>query len=71
MLGVTIDRVVFNAELFEKCAQSFILAHLTGRPIRTIPWLIRWIANGRLRRDQRRATAAYAQGQIPTGLNAY
>lgn len=70
-LGVTIERAVFNAELFEKCSQSYALASMTGEPLSTIPSLVRWIAGGRLKRDQRRAAKAYGDGKLPTGLNAY
>lgn len=70
-LGLTRERVVFNAELFEKCAKAFVLATLTGMPVRTLPWIVQFIAHRRLLKDERRAAQAYARGDVPTGLNAY
>ncbi len=70
-LGLTRDRVVFNAELLEKCAKAFVLATLTGQPVRQLPWLVRFIANRRLLKDERSAAQSYARGEVPTGLNAY
>lgn len=70
-LGVTPDRIVFNAELFEKCAMAFLIAHSSGGRIHTIPWLVRYIAAGRLKKDQRRAAESLAAGKIPEGMNAY
>lgn len=70
-LGYTLDRAIFNSELLEKCAKSYILASLTGAKIGTIPWLVRYIAGGRLKKDQRHAAEAYTQGKAPSGLNAY
>lgn len=70
-LGMTRERAVFNAELLEKCAKAFVLAVATGEPIRRIPWFVRFIANGRLLKDERRSAEAYAKGEIPTGFTAY
>lgn len=70
-LGLTRDRLVFNAELLEKCAKAFVLATLTGLPVRKLPWLVQFIANRRLLKDERSAAQAYARGDVPTGLNAY
>lgn len=70
-LGLTRDRLVFNAELLEKCAKAFVLATLTGLPVRKLPRLVQFIANRRLLKDERSAARSYARGEVPTGLNAY
>jgi hypothetical protein len=70
-LGMTRERVVFNAELLEKCAKAFVLASLTGQRVNTLPGLVRFIANRRLLKDEKRAAQAHARGEVPTGLNAY
>ncbi len=70
-LGMTLDRAVFNAELLEKCAKAFVLASSTGKPPGKIPWLIRWVANGRLMKDERYAARQYAVGQVPVFKSAY
>jgi hypothetical protein len=70
-IGTTLERVVFNAELLEKCAQAYVLASATGLPVRRIPWLVRRVATGRLRRDQRRAAASYARGEAPARVAGY
>lgn len=70
-LGVTPDRIVFNAELFEKCAKAFVIAYSSGKSIRRIPWWVRYIAGGRLKKDQGRATASLSEGHIPEGMNGY
>lgn len=71
VLGFNLDRLVFNAELFEKCAKAYILAHATGKRIGRIPWLVRYIARRRLLKDERRAAEAFGRGEIPGGLTAY
>jgi ribulose-5-phosphate 4-epimerase/fuculose-1-phosphate aldolase len=70
-LGVTRDRVVFNAELLEKCAKAYLLAVATGRPVGTVPLLVREIAHRRMLKDQRKSAAAYARGEVPAGFTAY
>jgi ribulose-5-phosphate 4-epimerase/fuculose-1-phosphate aldolase len=70
-LGMTSDRLVFNAELLEKCAKAYVLASSTGRPVSRIPWLVRWIANGRLMKDERYAAQQYALGLVPVFKSAY
>jgi hypothetical protein len=70
-IGMTRDRVVFNAELFEKCAMAFVVAHSSGGRIKKIPGWVQYIAGGRLRKDQKRASESYAIGKIPEGMNAY
>jgi ribulose-5-phosphate 4-epimerase/fuculose-1-phosphate aldolase len=70
-LGMTLERLVFNAELLEKCAQAYVLARAGGLTVHRIPWLVRLIATGRLRRDQRRAAASYARGEAPARAAGY
>ncbi|MBT8470448.1 MAG: hypothetical protein KJN97_17010 [Deltaproteobacteria bacterium] len=70
-IGSTPSRVVFNAELFEKCAYAFVIAHAGGDRVRKLPGWVRYIAGARLRRDQRRAASSYAAGRIPEGMDAY
>jgi hypothetical protein len=70
-LGMVLERAIFNAELLEKCAKAYVLASCAGLPVARIPWRVRWIANGRLMKDQRRAAARYASGQTPELSIAY
>ena len=69
--GTLPERTVFNAELLEKCAKAYVLATSAGLPVGRIPWLVRWIANGRLLKDERRAAEQYAMGQTPVLSTAY
>jgi ribulose-5-phosphate 4-epimerase/fuculose-1-phosphate aldolase len=71
VLGVTLKRLVFNAELFEKCAQAHALAAATGQRVQRLPWWVRRIAGSRLRADQRRAAASHAAGEDAAELQAY
>jgi len=70
-IGTTSDRVVFNAELFEKCAKAYVIAQTCGERIRKIPGWVCYIAGGRLRKDQKRSAESYAAGRVPQGMNAY
>lgn len=70
-LGMTLERLVFNVELLEKCAKAYVLARVSGQRVRTIPWLVRWIATGRLRRDQRVAVAHHARGEFAPRVAGY
>jgi hypothetical protein len=70
-IGTTPDRVVFNADLFEKCCKAFVIACASGNRIHEVPALVRYIAGGRLKKDQERAMASYQQGRIPEGMDAY
>jgi ribulose-5-phosphate 4-epimerase/fuculose-1-phosphate aldolase len=69
--GYALERAVLNADLLEKCAKAYILARLTGGRIGSIPWLVRTIAGGRLRKDQRRAAEAWARGEAPGRFSTY
>lgn len=70
-IGTTPNRVVFNAELFEKCAKAFVIACAGGGRIRELPRWVRRVAGARLRRDQSRAASSYAAGRIPEGMDGY
>lgn len=70
-VGTTPNRVVFNAELFEKCAKAFVVAQASGHRIQKVPGWVRYIAGGRLRKDQKRAAESYAAGRIPEGMDGY
>jgi ribulose-5-phosphate 4-epimerase/fuculose-1-phosphate aldolase len=70
-LGMTCDRVLFNTELYEKCAQAYVIARASGNQIGFIPVWVRLIANHRLLRDERRAAGRYRNGCIPDSINTY
>jgi hypothetical protein len=69
--GTTPRRLALNAELFEKCAKAYVLAVATGGRVRSLPWLVRRIANGRLVRDQRAAALAFERGEQPAERAGY
>jgi hypothetical protein len=69
--GTTCQRLVLNVELLEKCAKAYVLAAATGEPVNTLPWWVRTIAVGRLRKDQRRAAERFAQGLLPEETRGY
>jgi Class II Aldolase and Adducin N-terminal domain len=64
-LGMTVERVIHNTELLEKCARAYVIAKASGGTVRTIPSWVRLIANHRLMRDERSAEASYASGKTP------
>lgn len=70
-LGMTCDRVLFNTELYEKCAQAYVIAKASGNQIGFIPVWVRLIANHRLLRDERHAAECYRNGCIPENMNSY
>jgi hypothetical protein len=70
-LGMTCDRVLFNTELYEKCAQAYVIAKASDSRISRIPPWVRLIANRRLLKDEETASASYRDGRIPEGINAY
>jgi ribulose-5-phosphate 4-epimerase/fuculose-1-phosphate aldolase len=70
-LGMTRDRVLFNTELYEKCAQAYVMAKLCGSRVSRIPWWVRSIAIRRLLKDEGAASASFRAGRIPEGINAY
>ena len=70
-LGVTPERIVLNAELFEKCAKAFVIAHSSGAPVKCLPEKSCRFYIQRMLDDQARAAASLAAGRIPEGMNAY
>ena len=70
-LGTTATRMAQNAELFEKCATAYVLAAAAGGTIGPLPWLVRRIANGRLKKDQRRAAERFTAGRLPEESQGY
>lgn len=70
-IGTTPDRVVFNAELFEKCAKAYVVAKASGQRIQKVPKWVQLIAGARLHKDQKRAAESYEAGRIPEGMDAY
>jgi len=70
-LGTTCQRMVFNAELFEKCAKAYVLAASTGDAVAALPWWVCHIANGRLMKDERRAAQRFAAGRLPEEVRGY
>jgi len=70
-LGATCQRMVLNAELFEKCAKAWVLATATGGHVRPLPWWVQVIANRRLMKDETRAALRFAQGRFPDEARGY
>jgi hypothetical protein len=70
-LGMTRDRVLFNTELYEKCAQAYVLAKTCNTGIRSIPGWVRLIANRRLMKDEKVAADSYREGRIPEDIQGY
>ena len=71
VFGNTVHRLVLNAELLEKCAKAYVLARATGMRVHTLPWWVCRIANGRLKKDQKRAAQRFAQGLLPEEVKGY
>ena len=71
VFGSTAQRLVLNAELLEKCAKAYVLAKASGASIHTLPWWVCYIANGRLKKDQRRASERFSQGLLPEEVKGY
>jgi hypothetical protein len=70
-IGMTATRLALNAELFEKCAEAYVLAVAGGGRVRALPWIVRLVANGRLHKDEQRATRRFAQGLLPEETKGY
>ncbi|WP_237882514.1 hypothetical protein [Pseudomonas sp. PGPR40] len=70
-LGTTGIRMALNAELFEKCAKAYTLAKASGAQLTRLPWWVVFIANGRLRKDEKRAVKCFASGQLPPESRGY
>lgn len=73
ILGVTPNRMIFNAELFEKCAGAYLLARgeAPQRKVHLVPFWVRWVAKRRLARDQAHAARCHAAGREAPELTAY
>lgn len=71
VLGMTAERLVLNAELFEKCAKAFEFATATGRPVTVLPWIVRWIASRRLFKEQQKAIQRVRKGLLPQESAGY
>jgi ribulose-5-phosphate 4-epimerase/fuculose-1-phosphate aldolase len=69
--GTTCTRLALNLELFEKCVKAYVLAIATNGAVKSLPWWVRRIANGRLAKDQRRAAEAFKRGELPMESRAY
>lgn len=61
--GMGLERLLLNIEILEKCAECFVLAQCAATNVRRIPWLIRFIANGRLKKDRKDAAARHLRGE--------
>lgn len=70
-LGMTAIRLALNAELFEKCAKAYVLAVATGGRVKPLPWLVRFVANRRLRKDEMRASRRFSKGLLPEETKGY
>jgi len=55
-LAENAERAIFNVELLEKCALTYLLALCTEKKISRIPLAVREIAFAKLRKDQKKAT---------------
>jgi len=71
LLGMTPSRLALNAELFEKCAKAWVPAMAGGAKVRTLPWLVRHVANGRLMREESRARERVRSGKAPLETRGY
>lgn len=71
VLGMTPSRLALNAELFEKCAKAWVPAVAGGAAVSPLPWLVRHIANGRLRKEQAQAREQVRQGRWPAETRGY
>ena len=71
VIGVTQNRMVFNAELFEKCAMAYTLARMSGQKVSRVPWWVRLIAGNRLKSDMKKAAQRHMAGQEAEELKAY
>lgn len=70
-LGMTATRLALNAELFEKCAKAYVLATATGGRVSPLPWVVRFVANRRLKKDESRAAIRFSNGLLPEETKGY
>lgn len=61
--GMGLERLLLNIEILEKCAECFVLAQSATAKVKRLPWLIKFIANGRLKKDQKDAAARHLRGE--------
>ncbi|HBF31421.1 class II aldolase/adducin family protein [Rhizobium sp.] len=61
--GMGLERLLLNIEILEKSAECFVLAQSATGKVKRIPWLIKFIANGRLRKDQKDAAVRHLRGE--------
>jgi len=71
VLGMTGARLALNAELFEKCAKAYLLAAAGGGNVRPLPWIVRYVANRRLMKDEHRACLRVRLGLLPEESKGY
>jgi hypothetical protein len=71
LLGMTPSRLALNAELFEKCAKAWIPATASGAKLRTLPWIVRRVANGRLMKEEALARDQVRRGKPPVETSGY
>lgn len=71
VLGMTGARLALNAELFEKCAKAYLLATAGGGNVRPLPWIVRYVANRRLMKDEHRASLRVRMGLLPEESKGY
>ena len=57
LLGPDADRTIFNVELLEKCAITYMLALVTEKKVNRVPLPFRELAVSMLRRDQKKEEA--------------
>jgi ribulose-5-phosphate 4-epimerase/fuculose-1-phosphate aldolase len=62
VLGPNIERAVFNVELLEKCAFTYLLALCTEHEVTRIPLVAREIAFAKLREDEKRYAVRNMEG---------
>ncbi|MCE1252320.1 MAG: class II aldolase/adducin family protein [Anaerolineae bacterium] len=56
-LADTAERAIFNVQLLEKCALTYLLALCTDKKVSRIPLVVREIAVSKLRKDQEKAAS--------------
>jgi ribulose-5-phosphate 4-epimerase/fuculose-1-phosphate aldolase len=71
ILGMTPQRLILNASLAEKCAHAYTLAYAVQGHTSKLPWIVRKIAHGRLRSDQKRASKRITEGKLPLESSGY
>lgn len=71
VFGMTGARLVLNAELFEKCAKAYVLSVAGGGKVKPLPWIVRYVANGRLIKDEKRAQVRTRSGMLPEESKGY